>query len=228
MSNAPKARPILFTGENVRAILDGRKAQTRRVIKRHVAGDVMHHREPHESPYPEWWDDCGIVHRCPYGVPGDLLWVREMFQPYVCDEAIDSNGEPMWELTDYETGKGFTVNYPASDGRMEMVNAENELSYACKPSIHMPRWASRLTLRVSNVHVERLQEIREEDARAEGVEPKVPGYADGRSSWLWPFRELWDSINAKRGYSWKSNPHVWVIEWDKVWRQNVVEVIRAV
>lgn len=180
-----KERPILFSGSMVRAILDGRKTQTRRVVT-------------NARPYTATDNGIDILWatgslRCPYGQPGDRLWVRET-----------------WCLR--PEGYGY---------RADNNPDNNPLKWG--PSIHMPRWASRITLEVTGVRVERVQDISEEDARAEGIRatrlshgsvvyhtdsyptPNIYGSAQER------FVNLWHSINTPRGYPWESNPWVWVV-----------------
>ena len=166
-----KEHPILFSTEMVKAILDGSKTQTRRVIK------------------PQPWDMDKAYFKvfrkdfgervCPYEI-GDHLWVRETWWP----SQVDLRG----------------VYYKA-DG------------VQCKkwrPSIFMPRWVSRITLEVTGLKVERIQEITEEDAKAEGV-PIIHTEIEDISWYRPSFATLWDSLNAKRVYSWESNPWVQVI-----------------
>lgn len=187
-------RPILFSGEMVQAIRSGRKTQTRRVITpqpdREFFGPKTYHpsvtdRRGDMRPGPEQFgifDTCGEWSiRCPYGCPGDRLWVRETFA--VC---ADSN-----------------IFYRA-DGKPDPWNGVK-----WKPSIFMPRNASRITLEIRNVSVERLHDIDEEDAAAEGY----PGTnVDGKhipwSARGW-FEALWHSINGVK--SWDANPFVWVV-----------------
>jgi len=169
--------PILFNTDMVKAILDGRKTQTRRIIKpQPFLGDKFQNYEPQ-------------VGKCPYGYEGDRLWVRETF------------AEPF--------GKGMGVIYRADYG---------ENLHTWKPSIFMPRWASRITLEVTAVRVERLQEISGKDAQQEGF----PWHGIGatlqfgyRPPLTW-FSDLWDSLNAKRGYGWSNNPWVWCISFRKI------------
>lgn len=157
-----KERPILFSGPMVRAILDGRKTQTRRVVK------------PRQGMLDDW---TGLP--CPYGKPGDRLWVRE---------------------TCYFEQPHGEVIYRADPGSEKALDPEFT-GLRWRPSIHMPRWASRITLEIVNVRVERLQDIRVDDARAEGVTAKWPVHG---------FRNLWQSINGFG--SWDANPWVWVVE----------------
>jgi hypothetical protein len=145
---------------------------------------------------------------CPYGQPGDRLWVRETFQPTFCDGVERSE-------TDWDTGAGFDINYPATTGRIEWIDGDDNITDRCKPAIHMPRWASRITLEITAVRVERLLKISEADAKAEGAqlaegpctEPEFQSYTLG-------YLNLWNSINGPD--SWASNPWVWVIEFKVV------------
>ncbi len=209
------AHPILFTGEMVRAILAGSKTQTRRVIKPqpHIEGTV---RRFSDGVTDLWGSDAGGFGHCRIGQPGDLLWVRETW----CLVNDTEFGGEQW--VDYRATPSDSAEHPA--GWQNAPDDEEALKW--KPSIHMPRKYSRLTLRVSNVRVERVQDISESDALEEGIEQineaPVPGHFDYRAREK--FSGLWDSINEKRGYSWESNPWVWVIDWDKVWTQNVDEV----
>ncbi len=172
-------KPIIFNTDMVRAILDGRKTQTRRVIPRDVVtknaiASIIRGGE------------LGFT-KCPYGQVGSKLWVRETwvptFQGLDCLYKADETGKPSL--------------FPVS---------------GWKPSIHMPRWASRITLEITEVRVERLQEISEEDAIAEGIPPFAPnGKVQSSTIPCKHFSTLWDSLNAKRGYGWETNPWVWVI-----------------
>ena len=212
-----KERPILFSAPMVRAILAGRKTQTRRAVKPRkdvVFGCLM---QPHELAGEV---NSGIFENCPYGQPSDRLWVRENFQPLFADGI-----EKHWE-TDWKTGKGYSIRYPATDGVQEFFNLDDELSSSCKPSIHMPRWASRILLEITGVRVEKLKDISDSgasnDCTAEGVFHSgmdVPTYdqwhGDGfHSSEKWMYRKLWESINGTG--SWDANPWVWVVEFKKL------------
>ena len=187
-------RPILFSAQMVRAILDGHKTQTRRVVK---VGDTIEERDDGTRwPYFTTWthgDDGSPWASCPYGEPGDRLWVRESF-------VYRSKHDRYYYKADHEAP--FTAPY-AHGG--------------WKPSIHMPRAASRLTLDVTAIRVERLQAISGDDAKAEGA----PTFADdplrgaGNMAALSWFRSLWDDINGDRA-SWESNPWVWVVEFSRV------------
>lgn len=187
----------------VRAILEDRKTQTRRIIPNPVsspiqAADVLN----------GWRDRFGNLNakmRCPYGKPGDRLWVRETFCPVRWGDYMPvaipkgPEGALIQFRADYKEG---SIDY---DG-------------CWKPAIHMPRWASRILLEITEVRVQRVQEISEDDAIAEGVEvanPQAKGYYGPRNA----FKHLWDSINAKRDkgkYAWKNNPWVWVISFRRI------------
>lgn len=199
-----KERPILFSAPMVRALLDGSKAQTRRVVKcpykpwkgrvydapwtvvRHSGGGwrATQHRE--DGSIIDEIGEAGFP--CPYGVPGDRLWVRETFGP--CDG---------W------------LCYRATEGEKCVPDGGK-----WRPSIHMPRWASRITLTVTDVRVERLQDISEADAIAEGCldtdgspTQELSGTARGA------YAVLWDDLNAERA-PWATNPWVWVISFAPV------------
>lgn len=244
-------RPILFSGPMVRGILDGRKNQTRRVVK----GEAL-----------DWLDDAKFSPKfvadpnnslCPYGYAGDRLWVREAWRVYnfPCDDAwtyqYKADGKVLSER-DLNSGPGFDES---KHEKWQMRLAEQSwaecehsplVQHICddsarflgperpmrwRPSIHMPRWASRLTLEVERLRIERLQSITVEDVCAEGLD------FDGEheevfSHWqslaaaappddlpvsgplkpeIGTFKTLWDSINGKK-HPWESNPWVWVIE----------------
>lgn len=218
-------RPILFSAEMVRAILAGRKTQTRRLMKVQPYADsivtVKHYhptvidRHGDMQPGPEifgaLWGNGEYGIRCPYGAPGDLLWVREAFRYF------PGTGSHLWDGDrEYQadgavkSGRFFTAEEWQSRG----IKAKPEPRW--RPSIHMPRWASRITLEVKSVRVERLQDISEDDARAEGVAPV--GWVDetdvGMSSYREGFSRLWDRINGSG--AWEANPWVWVLSFERV------------
>ncbi len=204
-----RERAIIFSGPMVRAILEGRKTQTRRVLReqptvwetRRVCGvdvwkagkyqywppGVTNASMPGEV-HPHAWGGREHLARCPYGVPGDRLWVRETLRQNLMHEwtyALDA--APV--LADDETAA--------------VVWAHHKDSNAC-PSIYMPRWASRITLEVVSVWVERLTLISADNIRAEGF----PGYPTCDSG---AFKKAWDQINGKRA-PWASDPWVWVVK----------------
>lgn len=195
-----KERPILFSGPMVRAILEGRKTQTRRVVK----GRWLPLVEAVMRVNGRWvWTTMDYDLTTPYGEPGDRLWVRETWAAFDLDWSWP--GRPR----DLSGGPWPNIVYRADDGLDEHGWKR------WRPSIHMPRWACRITLEVTDVRVERLKDITEDDAMAEGwikrpdlsKDPEV--HADACRDW---FVDLWDSINAKRGYGWETNPWVWRIE----------------
>ncbi|NVK20745.1 MAG: hypothetical protein HWE30_18835 [Methylocystaceae bacterium] len=208
-------KPILFSGPMVRAILEGRKTQTRRVLRPQP--------DPFDALFSDdgrWWtgdDETGEVQqvlRVPYA-PGDLLWVREAFRG---DKGYDSSPPREWSH--------WPVHYEA-EGAPD-PDDEIGMNGRLRPGMFMPRWASRLTLRVTDVRVQRLQELSDADAIAEGV-PQSGGRYEDEHSGRWhsctvaEFRSLWDGLNAKRGYGWQTNP--WVAAYTfEVIRQNVDEV----
>ena len=184
-------KPILFSGPMVRAIIEGRKTMTRRVVKRNCAGRAeLHGKQWHIQ-------DPNSVLACPYGQPGNTLWVRETWGIHECADA-------MYQRDRCEVGRGL-LHYQADEGLHPVPRWRSPR--------FMPRWASRITLRVMSVRVERLQEITREDAKAEGAEEAEEGSLIGPR---FNFMNLWDSINAKRGYGWAVNSWVWVVGFEVV------------
>lgn len=191
-------RPILFRGEMVRAILDGSKTQTRRIVKMVKQNNCITIRKPtHKRTGSEIHvlDVPKCPKLCRYGVPGDRLWVRETF--LVQPELWANSHGPQ------------PVHYAAGQNRNEVED------YVGKPSIHMPRWASRIDLEVVGVRVESLQDISEEDAVAEGCGSSGPApvVAMGRGARL-RYCFLWDEINGAG--SWDANPWVMVIKFKRI------------
>lgn len=214
-----RERPILFSAPMVRAILAGTKTQTRRVMTRQPSDDTtvvverfnqtMVDRHGDEQPGPEvfgaWWHDGESGLKSPYGGPGERLWVRETFA-----HIYTGNGTP-------DARRSDDVVYRADGHGID--------SYAFGPwcpSIHMPRWASRITLNITGVRVERLQAISEEDAGSEGVDYDpgeggvfwVPGLGCDSDRAADSFRQLWESINGTA--SWDANPYVWVVSFQRI------------
>ncbi len=210
-----KERPILFKGEMVRAILDGTKTQTRRIVKPQpeVTSDsdcrVKINGNHHTGPSDYLLKDVLPRFACPYGQPGDRLWVRET----TCIAPKFFAPPDQSCVPDYDGDLRY-VSYKA-DGHCEYAMREYKLKWT--PSIHMPRWASRITLEIVSVRVERLQDITEECAKAEGCDNSnseaaitVGWYERPRSAFI----RLWESINGAD--SWLSNPWVWVVEFKRV------------
>lgn len=216
-----KERPILFSGPMVRAILDGRKTQTRRVVKPQPLHEEFAVCKYHKTlvdkkgnTYPSDEDRFGICDvdgewsvECPYGQVSDRLWVREAWAvSNIYDDTRPAN--ICKELLKENPGKAPTkVKYPASDSLSSGIRI--------RPSIHMPRWASRITLEITGVRVERLNDISKADAIAEGIEDVDPRTADKFAipGVLYRFQHLWESINGPG--SWADNPWVWAIEFRK-------------
>lgn len=189
-----KEHPIIFGSEMVKAILEGRKTQTRRVVK----------PNPAIAPLAE----------CPYGNIGDRLWVREIWtegynRPFIESEGDDENAV----FIIYKDGSELCRPCPAVTAEQwGDFSLDGDLNPIWKSPIFMPRWASRIDLRITNIRFEQLWAISESDARAEGVSCDL--------NCRRPFTELWDSINAKRGYGWATNPWVWVIEFERDIKQD--------
>lgn len=183
----------------IRALLDGRKTQTRRVAKCFT--------EQHSAIIKRHPNQRG----CPYGEPGDRLWVRETF---VIEDSMDyERHEPTdrpfkWDGDKEDGGVLSVPHYRATEPEPSISEEGCSDVTTWKPSIFMPRWACRIKLEIVGVRVERVQDISEADAEAEGCEPAIP-VADER--WVAGYRRLWDKINAKRGYGWAVNPFVWVV-----------------
>jgi hypothetical protein len=193
-TTAIKERPILFSGPMVRAILDGRKTQTRRIVKGKGTWDVV--TEERGAPWPGAENDLGDWQdfECPYGDVGDRLWVREAWAQVVVGNQIDY-------LYRADTHTGLEKR----DGDQKW-----------KPSIHMPRVACRLMLEITGVRVERLNEISQQDAVCEGAwenNDENPSNAHGISA-VRQFEALWESINGLG--SWSANPWVWVVKFKRV------------
>jgi hypothetical protein len=188
-----KERPILFSAPMVRAILDGSKTQTRRIVK-----------PEHVSAYHDGVP--ALFKRFPYGKPGDRLWVRERHAIWT---------RPETQIYGFHFPEERGVYYWADQGAMQQVGR-------WRPSIHMPRWASRITLEVTGVRVERLQDISEEDAIAEGVGHELDeAYNAAEHAQIGgcplqagtpaqhAYAVLWESINGPG--SWDKNPWVWCV-----------------
>lgn len=239
-----KERPILFSTPMVKAILDGRKTMTRRVLnesalkvipRRKITGDMIFANIMVKGGQTTSaiMNRCGAVSGkatngewlglkpeefdfvCPYcggftelieskrwtihSIKGSSLWVRESWREVGSLQMADSS-IPEWGKTDQVVYK-----------------ADESWNGPFRPSIHMPRWASRITLEVKAVRIERVQDISEEDAESEGVD-FIRHYPDADETLTAKqlFECLWDSINAKRGFGWDSNPWVWAIEFKRV------------
>lgn len=214
-----KERPILFSGAMVNAILSGAKTQTRRVVKLNAAGRVQlagHQWHP---------DDPEAFNACPYGKVGNRLWVRETWQPFRRRSPEQEAKISAW------FAKGDHSKFmdeqdewsPMPDGEMSAMYAADFGDWAFdvdsdlkpwKPSIFMPRWASRINLEITGVRVERLNGISVEEVIAEGLSSYLREQ-DACVDLKEQFETLWDKINGKK-HPWASNPFVWVIEFKRV------------
>jgi hypothetical protein len=189
-----RERPILFSGPMVKALMAGTKTQTRRILK-----GTTEHKGPYNPAYLEAHKNSdGWAQICPYGQPGDRLWVRETWAPCF-GESIKPGAEILYRADDCD---GY-----------------DRLTW--RPSIHMPRWASRLTLEITEVRVQRLQEISYEDCLAEGIHLQRKCLKESVEARFVErpdktFARLWDSINAKRGYPWSANCFVWALTFRRV------------
>ena len=211
-----KERPILFSTDMVKAILDGRKTQTRRVIKpqpsikKLIDFGIQPHRYRNTLT---WWHpkygfhdiDNTMLEHCPYGQVGDRLWVRETWMHFghVLDNKV---------FVHYKA----SINQNGGERLLTRWKDEPiEITKKWQPSIFMPRKYSRITLEITEVRVERLQEITEMDACNEGVDwYSIVNKLDNWGRNQQAFRKLWNSLNAKRGYGWDVNPWVWVLSFN--------------
>ncbi len=212
-------KPILFSAPMVLAILDGRKTVTRRLVKPSKRGRVDLTDGGHPVYVSGAPDDGGEPIPCPYGAAGDRLWVRETWAAFTtptheCGECDLIDGPP--------SEMRSTAQWVPNEDLVFRADGKSNPS-RWRPGIHMPRWASRITLDVTDVRVERLQDITEEDARAEGVtlgelQPATINGAPGKVAIYDPvkaFAVLWDQVNGERA-PWSSNPYVWVVEFRRL------------
>lgn len=206
-----KERPILFSGPMVQAILDGKKTQTRRPLRPQPTKTDFSPLSHFDGTVGAMFGDGEVQggrqveqYYCPFGKRGDRLWVRETWAPCSTFDPSEDTG----------------AIHRAGPWR----NGVEPSDVKWRPSIHMPRWASRITLEITNIRIERLHEITMEDVLAEGFSPEQLEVLMPDRTWqkcqtyLHPLdvmRDLWDTLNAKRGYGWRTNPWVWVVEFQK-------------
>lgn len=201
-----KERPILFNSEMVTAILDGRKTQTRRVIKGHELKMIQFNA--FDNP----------TSQCPYGVIGDRLWVRETWAETTFIKVARTNEWEWKEKDGQRNSKGILGNY-------SLCALYKTFNLSCpvgkwSPSIHMPRWASRITLEITAIRAERVQEISERDCVREGIKASACWEDIGNDVKElrcpeWAFEKLWNSIHKDKN-TWKDNPWVWAISFKKI------------
>ncbi|WP_440482941.1 hypothetical protein [Serratia marcescens] len=235
-----KERPVIFNSEMVRAILDGRKTQTRRAVSdRHLhlidVASQVGECYPLESGIDHANSQSYYREHCPFGRVGDRLWVRETFAVLGNEDGcpIDWDGNLIKgdEKHAARIYKASCWQEPGNYGLWSIPDRDTQYEGAWRPSIHMPRWASRIMLEITAVRVERLNDISEEDARAEGVRaiennfgngpaycdyllPNLDDFAEWYNRAIDSFKSLWKSIYGVE--NWRANPWVWVIEFKQV------------
>jgi hypothetical protein len=226
-----KQRPIPFSAPMVRALLDGSKTQTRRVGKIQspdfvgLKAEAVTHatlgcqiQATHDA-FPGRGTSRHAICACPYGKPGDQLWVRETWQgPLLEEYEVDADAD--WQSANriHQYQNPAHCAFAADGGSPpEFIDSDDNIQRRWRPSIHMPRWASRITLEITGVRVERLQDISEEDAKAEGCkEWLIPGQHSYAPiySYKQGYRVLWQTLNGPS--SWDLNPWVWVVEFRRL------------
>ncbi|EEQ3776111.1 TPA: hypothetical protein OGS62_003981 [Escherichia coli] len=190
MDQKMKERGMIFNDEMVRAILGGNKTQTRRIVEekfygRAVAAELL-------------------AKHCPYGQPGDRIWVRETYRVH-------------GKATDVATlvyRASVRNSWTEQTHRVPVEVCNKPVSEKWTPSIHMPRWASRILLEITDVRVERLRDMSEADAKAEGASPAMYKITPPEAVYRVGFGDIWRSIYGQD--NWLSNPWVWVIEFKRV------------
>ncbi len=221
-------RPILFNGAMVRALLDGSKTQTRRPLKPqpyvpypYYDTTIDHHPVEFERDGGLWIPSSGGTSgnlpyrgtpiKCPYGVPGDRLWVQEAFALSKSDpdSGADTRYSADWDVPVYRADVPSSMTSPSA-------------VTSWKPSVHMPRWASRITLEVIGVRVERVASVSEADAESEGIRKGAGGnWLDYQAEGCFysarhSFASLWDSIYSEPGLRWEDSPWVWAVDFKVV------------
>jgi len=208
-----RERPIIFSSEMIRAILKEKKTQTRRPIKPQPhpeAFSINHHRHIEKGDYVTWINPFGEA-ICPYGKPGDRLWVKETWRIISLDGLLQARKveyKADRKMKEFYHDSMFNIHesgdWPPS--AWGYGDSFKDIRW-CSP-FFMPRWASRITLEIINIRIERLQEIDPMDALHEGchIDWSIENCPEKQ------FQRVWDSIYAKKGFGWDKNPWVWVIE----------------
>ena len=203
--NIKREKPILFNSDMVRAILDGRKTQTRRVVKPqpdHIVRNAYHIKG---NDVPRRGEDI----KCPYGQIGDVLWVRETTE-------ADHEFHNCALYSKYSADNEHVLYSECEDEEYNGTVAHWWYSRDVCPSIHMPKWASRIKLKITDIRVEQLQSISTSDIKAEGIQQRFPKVNDEHTpkilfgQWM----ELWQYVYGAE--SWNQNPWVWVIEFKRI------------
>ena len=253
-----KERGMIFNGEMVRALLDGRKTQTRRIMKVQPSEGFTPMNMALETDYKARWYTPGIVDKdgylqpaskevfgvsnenegysCPFGAVGDRIYVRETWailgnedgccidwEEKLC-KADERSAARIYRASCEQKPGNYGLWSIPDDADWKPHTKDHQYEGAWRPSIHMPRWASRITLEITDVRAERLNSISEEDATAEGVPPAGSLLPDYPGTFLTPngdfatakvaFQRLWESIYGAE--NWQANPWVWVIEFKRV------------
>lgn len=199
-------RPILFNGEEVRAVLAGRKTQVRRPVKPQPVGDFHGTKE-------EVRDGTGRKLESPYGYPGDQLWMQEAWIQVQNDKGLVQKA--VYRADSCDSTGAYWYSVAEDPGDVKWI-----------ASSEMPRELSRITLEITDVRVERLRDITEEDAQAEGARRVTPAVhldgtttlveVNGCGSWIEDFSYSWDSVYADKGFGWKEKPWIWVITFKRL------------
>lgn len=220
-----RERPILFSAPMVRAILDGRKTQTRRIATKPVRHPDLGNLYTPGALVLEHEPQHVIERACPHGRPGDQLWVRETFFAYGrwATRFSPKKGRDEWHFIDMTSECDRAYQYAADNPDVPLSSGHRPTpGWFRRPAIHMPRQVSRILLEITDVRVERLQDISEADAEAEGA--RCADEATGREvlfpsaakcgSYRLHFRDIFEQINGP--CSWYAKPWVWVIEFKRV------------
>ncbi|HDY8008063.1 TPA: hypothetical protein ACGUOU_000655 [Vibrio vulnificus] len=224
-----KVVPMIFNTDMVKALLDERKTVTRRPVKvdyeRGMKGPVVRGRNGEVSVL----SFAPVAGLCPFGNVGDLIYVRETFTP---DPDADHDSWNDHELS-YAEWVGCEMSSRFLPDALKvnehcLYKADCKIDMKWTPSIHMPRWASRLTLKVTDVRIERVQDITEEQAIKEGINKhhQIPAFKSPigyHTSPAYAYEELWNSIYG----NWDENPYVWVVEFEVI-RQNVDQYLQSI